>query len=52
MRAGWQKGGNTRAGVMARISALDLKQRFSVEDEGDIRILQKKKKIRKEKKIK
>lgn len=37
MRAGWQKGGNTRAGVMARISALDLEQRFSMKDENSIR---------------
>lgn len=33
MRAGWQKRrGYARAGVMARISALDLEQRFSVEE--------------------
>lgn len=39
MRAGWQKGGNTRAGVMARISALDLEQRFSMKDGNSIRNL-------------
>lgn len=51
MRAGWQKGGNTRAGVMARISALDLEQRFSVEDGSTIRISPKMTKERKKYKI-
>jgi len=39
MSARWQKGGNTRVEVMARISTLDLRQRFSIEDGNSVRIL-------------
>ena len=46
-RDGKKKG--THVGVMARISALDLKQRFSVEDGNSIRVLQKMKKERNKK---